>query len=96
MTFIQQLDLRTTSIDEIRALEEQWRSATEGRRTLRRSIIAQDRNDPNHYVVLAFFDDYASAMVNSGLPETDEFAAKQGALLEAPPGFLDLDVLEDR
>ena len=44
----------------------------------------------------AFFDDYASAMVNSGLPETDEFAAKQGALLEGPPGFLDLDVLEDR
>jgi hypothetical protein len=78
------------------SLEEEWRAATEGKRTLRRSIVARDRNDSNHYVILAFFDDYESAMVNSNLPETNEFGQKQQSILDAPMAFTDLDVLDDR
>jgi hypothetical protein len=96
MAFVQVIDFRTSKYDELMALEEQWRAATEGRRTLRRSIVARDRNDPNRYVILAFFDDYQSAMTNSGLPETGEFAGKQQALADAPAIFIDLDVIEDR
>jgi quinol monooxygenase YgiN len=96
MTFVQIIDMKTKHADEILKLEAEWRSATEGRRTLRRSIVAHDRNDPDHYLVLAFFDDYESAMVNSNLPETAEFGQKQAALLDGPMQFIDLDVIEDQ
>ena len=77
MAFVQIIDMHTSRFDEINALEDEWRSATEGKRTLRRSIVARDRNDPEHYVVLAFFDSYESAMTNSNLPETSESAGSR-------------------
>lgn len=95
MTFLQIIDCRTSKIDEITALDEKYRAATEGRRTLRRSIVARDRNDPEHHVVLAFFDDYDSAMVNSNLPETATFASNLLELLAGPPTFVDLEVVQD-
>jgi hypothetical protein len=96
MTFIQIIDCHTSKPDELLALETEWRAATEGRRTLRRSIVTRDRSDPNRYLVLAFFDDYDSAMHNSGLPETAEFGRKQALVLDAPMSFTDLDVVEDQ
>lgn len=96
MQFIQIIESRTKHVDEILALEQEWEKATEGKRTLRRSIITRDRNDPDRYLVLAFFDDYESAMVNSNLPETAEFGQKQQALTEGPMTFTDLDVIEER
>ena len=96
MEFIQIIECRTSRFDELTALEDEWEQATEGKRTLRRSIITRDRNDPNRHLVLAFFDSYDSAMVNSNLPETDEFGQKQAALLDGPMVFTDLDVLDDR
>ena len=96
MEFIQIIECRTTKVDELTALEHEWEQATEGKRTLRRSIITRDRNDPNRYLVLAFFDSYDSAMVNSNLPETGEFGQKQAALLDGPMVFTDLDVVDDR
>jgi quinol monooxygenase YgiN len=96
MAFIQIIECRTSNMDEIRKLDQEWEKATEGRRTLQRSIITQDRNDPNRYLVLAFFDAYESAMENSKLPETEAFAEKLGALMDAPPMFHDLDVVDDR
>ena len=96
MEFIQIIECRTSKVDELTALERDWEQATEGKRTLRRSIITRDRNDPDRYLVLAFFDSYESAMVNSNLPETGEFGQKQAALLDAPMVFTDLDVVDDR
>jgi hypothetical protein len=96
MGFIQIIECRTSRFDELTALEDEWEQATEGKRTLRRSIITRDRNDPNRHLVLAFFDSYDSAMVNSNLPETGEFGQKQAALLDGPMVFIDLDVLDDR
>jgi hypothetical protein len=95
MPFIQIIEMRTTRIDELTALEEEWRKATEGKRTLRRLIIGQDRNDPSRHLMIAFFDSYESAMENSNLAETTEFGGKQMALLDAPPVFWDLDVVSD-
>ena len=96
MPFVQLMDMHTKKVDEIQRLETEWEKATEGQRTLRRSIVGRDRNDPEHYVVIAFFDDYDSAMVNSNLPETAEFGQKQAALLDGPMQFTDLDVIEER
>jgi hypothetical protein len=96
MAFVQMMEARTSKIEEVVALEEEWLAATEGRRTLRRSVVGRDRDDPNRYVILAFFDSYESAMENSNLSETDELGGKQAALLDAPMSFVDLDVIEDR
>jgi hypothetical protein len=96
MEFIQIIECRSSRLDELTELREQWGKATEGKRTLRRSIVARDRNDPNRYLILAFFDSYESAMDNSNLPETSEFAQKQAALVDAPMIFTDLDVVDDR
>ena len=52
MSFVQIIDMRTKNVDEIQNLEREWEKATEGKRTLRRSIIGRDRNDPDHYLVL--------------------------------------------
>ena len=95
MAFIQIIESRTSRVDELRALGDEWEKATEGKRTLRRRIVTQDRNDPDRYLILAFFDDYESAMVNSNLPETAALGEKQAALLDAPPVFTDLDVIDD-
>ena len=94
MEFVQIVECHTSHYDEIAQLEEQWRQATEGKRTLRRSIVTRDRNDPERYLVFAFFDDYDSAMTNSNMPETGEFGAKQQALCDGPVTFTDLDVIE--
>jgi quinol monooxygenase YgiN len=96
MAFIQVIEMHTSKVDELQALEAEWEKATEGKRTLRRSIIARDRNDVNRYLVFAFFDSYESAMENSNLPETSAFGEKQSALLDGPMEFTDLDVIDDR
>ena len=96
MAFIQVIECRTSNVDEVLALEENWRQATEGKRTLRRSIVTRDRNDPARHLILASFDSDELAMVNSNLPETTEFGEKQAALLDGPMAFSDLDVIADR
>lgn len=96
MEFVQIIECRTSKYDELMELEKEWRASTEGKRTLRRSMVCRDRNDPTRHLILAFFDDYESAMVNSNLPETADFGQKQQALYDGPPTFTDLDVLEDQ
>lgn len=96
MAFIQVIESHTSKFDELQKLEAEWRKATEGKRTLRRSIIARDRTDPNRYLIFAFFDSHESAMVNSNLPETTEFGQKQAKLLDGPMVFTDLEVVEDQ
>lgn len=78
------------------AIHDQWRQATEGKRTLRREVLARDRERPDHYVALAFFDSYESAMRNSRLPETEAAAEQFQKLSEDPMTFSNLEVIEDQ
>jgi hypothetical protein len=96
MAFIQVIEFRTSDYDQIRALEDEWERTTEGTRTSRRSIVTRDRNDPDRHLVFVFFDSYESAMENSNLPATGEFAAKAGALVDGAMSFIDLDVIDER
>ena len=96
MSFIQIIEARTKNFDELQALSEQYFQATEGKRTVRRGIVTRDHNDLDRYLILTFFDSYESAMQNSNRPETSEFAERQMTLLEGPPTFIDLDIIEDR
>jgi hypothetical protein len=96
MAFIQIIDFKSSaSEEELRALNEEWEKATEGQRTARREIVCRDRNDPNRYLNIVFFDSYESAMENSSLPATNEIA-KKWADLTTDMAFIDLDVVDDR
>lgn len=96
MSFVQVFEFTTSDLDGLRQVDEEWRKATEGKRTVRREIIAADRNNPGRYFGIVFFDSYESAMENSNLPETQALAEKLMALADGQPVFHDLDVLEDR
>ncbi|HUZ35880.1 MAG TPA: hypothetical protein VMV17_06085 [Streptosporangiaceae bacterium] len=96
MSFLQMIQFTTSDMDGMRKADEEWRRATEGKRTVRREVIAADRNQPGRYFVMVFFDSYESAMENSALPETQAAAETYMALSDGPPVFYDLDVLEDR
>jgi quinol monooxygenase YgiN len=95
MTFVQIVEMRSTEIDELRALYERWERAAGATATLRRSLLTQDRDDPQRLVVIAFFDDHDAAMANSELPETTALARDVAALADGPLAFRDLEVIDD-
>jgi hypothetical protein len=92
MAFIQIIEVTTTRLEEIQELVEQWSAKTEGRRTAYRSTLTADRDRPGTYVQIVEFPSYQEAMVNSGLPETSEFAERLAGLCDSPPVFRNLDV----
>jgi hypothetical protein len=94
--FIQMIEFSTDRIDEGQKYVDEYRSKTEGKRTARRGILAKDRDNPNKYVNIVFFDSYDSAMKNSEMPETQELAGKLMGLSTGDPTFHNLEVLDDR
>jgi hypothetical protein len=95
MLFIQLMQLQSSKFDEIRAAVDEWKRATEGKGTVGRSVVCQDRDNPGHYTVVVFFNSYEDAMKNSELPETDALAKKTAALSEGTPTFVNLDIIEE-
>jgi hypothetical protein len=96
MAFVQIIEFRSSDIEGVRRIDEEWRRATEGRRTVRRELLARDHSDPDRYFAVVFFDSYESAMANSSLPETKASAEQYMKVSDGPPVFHDLDILEDR
>ncbi len=96
MAFVQMIEFRTDNIDEIRRLENEWAAQGTGDTTARRGILCADRDQPGRYLEIVFFDSHESAMKNSELPVTAEFAEKLAAACTAPATFVNLDVVEDR
>ena len=96
MSFIQVIEHTTSKIDEIRALAEDFRkNRPEGTGPIRSTVTA-DRDRPGRYFVIVEFESYESAMKNSEDPATQEFAEKMAALVDAPPVFYNLDVIEQQ
>ena len=96
MVFVQIIEFHTSDIERVRQVNEDWRRATEGKRTVRRELLARDHSDPSRYFAVVFFDSYESAMGNSNLPETMAAAEQYMKMSDGPPVFHDLDILEDR
>lgn len=96
MAFIQIIEFRTSDIERAHQVDDDWWRATEGKRTVRREVVARDRSDPSRYYAIVFFDSYESAMENSGLPETQAVAEQYAKMSDITPVFYDLDVLDDR
>jgi hypothetical protein len=96
MSFVQIIELHTNNVDQIRSAVDDWEKATEGRRTVRRSVVCRDRTQPGRHFVIAFFDSYEDAMKNSALPETDALSKTMVDLAISAPTFYNLDVVEER
>ncbi|MGY0235887.1 hypothetical protein [Longispora urticae] len=96
MSFVQIITFSTDRVDEFRRLEAGWWAATEGRRTLLRDELYADRDVPGRYVAVNEFASYASAMVNSALPETDDAARRLAELCTGPVTFTNLERVEGR
>jgi hypothetical protein len=96
MGFVQIIEFRSSKIDEMRALGDEWEKAAAGTSKAQRRVMCADRDDPGRYFNIVFFDSYEDAMENSGLPVTQDFSQKMMALGDGPPTFYNLDVLEDR
>ena len=93
MAFIQIIQFQTDRMEEGRKHVDEYLAATEGRRTVQRSILCRERDKPDHYVNIVFFDSYESAMENSAMPETGELAAKLAQLSTGEQTFLNLEVV---
>jgi hypothetical protein len=97
MAFIQIIEYQTSRIDELAALgtqfrEEMARSAATAKPL--RGTITADKDRPGYYLSLVEFDSYESAMEASDRPETKEFFGRLSELMDGPPKFYNLEVVD--
>ena len=94
MAFIQVIEFTTSKPEELKALADEYRASTEGRRTVARGWMCADRDEPGKFVNIVEFESYEAAMENSNLPETQAFAGRMVELCDGPPRFSNLDVVD--
>ncbi|MFF7368199.1 ester cyclase [Streptomyces tricolor] len=95
MTFVQLIECRTSRMDEMNRLMDDWVQQTKGKRTATHALVGTDRSDTSHVVEVVEFPSYEEAMRNSNLPETDRIFRELVALCDEMPTFVDLDVVRD-
>ncbi|MDQ8704262.1 ester cyclase [Streptomyces sp. LHD-70] len=95
MTFVQLIDCKTSNIDRLNRLMDDWVVATQGKRTATHSIVGRDRSDSTHVVEIVEFPSYEEAVKNSNLPETNRIFEEMVAACDGMPTFTDLDVVRD-
>lgn len=89
--FVQVIEWRSSKIDEVDALQDEWRTRFPEMGPSR-VMTAGDRDDPGRYLSVVEFASYEDAMKNSADPATSEFADRMMALCDGPPTFWNLDV----
>ena len=95
MPFIQIVEFRTSRFEEGQPYIDEYRKATEEKRTTTRVRVCEDRDQPGHYFTIAEFPSYEDAMRNSQLPETSNLAEQLGRLAEGSPTFYNLEVIRE-
>ncbi|WP_317444919.1 ester cyclase [Streptomyces collinus] len=95
MTFVQLIECRTSRLDEMNRLMDDWVAQSKGRRTATHAVVGKDRSDASHIVEVVEFPSYEEAMRNSNLPETGKIFQDMVALCDEMPTFTDLDVVRD-
>jgi hypothetical protein len=96
MAFVQIIQFKTSKIDEMRALADEWREKAGDDSKAQRVVVCSDRDNPDQHMNIVFFDSYEEAMENSNLPATQELSGKMMELGDGPPTFYNLDVIDDR
>lgn len=96
MSFVQVIEFRTSKIDEMERVGNEWEAAAGTDSKARRRVLCRDRDNAGRYFNIVFFDSYDEALANSNMPVTQEFSQKMMALADGQPTFYNLDVVEDR
>src|SRR5215470_14643831 len=91
--FMQIIEISTDRIDDLTALEDEWRVAGRGRRTGIADWLCADRSSPGRYFSVNLFPSHDAAMANGALPETDALAAQ--AMQIGSATFHDCDIVQD-
>ena len=92
--FVQIMELDTAKIDEIDALGRELAAALGSEFKARKATTAEDRERRGHYYIIVEFDSYEEAMQNSENPQTAQYSERQASLLDGPPVFRNLDVVD--
>ena len=95
MAFVQIIQYRTSKVDEVRRVHDEWEAADSGGAT-QRALMCEDRDNPGQYLDIVFFESYEAAMEHSASPVTQQFAQRMMALTDGEPTFYNLDVVDDR
>ena len=97
MTFIQIIEYRTSRRAEVEALGKQFREAsaelTGGAKPLRGAVTA-DQDRPDHYLSIIEFESAEDAMEASSRAETQDFFGQLTELMDGPPKFHNLGVVD--
>jgi hypothetical protein len=96
VAFVQIIEFRTKNQDEMREIADELLPQRGPDWTARRGVVCEDREDPGRFVQVVFFDSYESAMRNSNLPITQQLNERMTPLMEGPPTFYNLDIIDDR
>jgi len=96
MGFVQIIEFRTSNIDAMEKVGNEWAAAIGASRTVQRRVLCKDRDTAGRYFNIVFFDSYEQAMANSNHPMTQEFSKKMMALADGAPTFYNLDVVDDQ
>ncbi|MFU8875288.1 hypothetical protein [Micromonospora sp. SL4-19] len=93
MAFVQVIEYESDRPADVRALSEEW-----GQRQLpnapARLTVAEDRERPGHFVMVAEFDNYEQAMAHNAQPETGRYAERMRSLTRREPRFINLEVVQ--
>jgi quinol monooxygenase YgiN len=92
--FIQIMEVTTSRIDEVEALSKRMSDERGDSLLASRATVTSDRDNPGRYSIIVEFGSYEEAMRNSNDPATARYAEEMNALLDGPPTFRNLDVIE--
>jgi len=95
MRFVQTIEFRTSRIDEVNRLMDEWLANNEGSRIPTRGLVTRDRERDDTYVEIVEFPSYEKAMENSNRPDTTAFAERMAKLCDGPAVFRNLDVVRE-
>jgi hypothetical protein len=97
MDFVQVLEFKTSRIDEIDAILQEFRAKREaaGAPMPVQVLQCQDRDQPNTYVAIVRFPSYEAAMENSNHPDTAAMAKRLSELSDGGPQFRNLDLRDE-
>lgn len=90
--FIQIIEYQGARIDEMRALNDEWRGEHPDRGPVR-VTVTEDVDRRGTYLSIIEFASTEEAMRNNEDPLTQEFAARMQALADGPPTFRNLEVV---
>lgn len=96
MKFIQTISFTSGKMDQMKEMMDEYGSESRGSTPgFIRSVVLQDRERPNGYLVIAEFESYEQAMENSARSETDAMAKKMGELVDGEVTYGNYDVIAE-